>query len=70
MHTDSIIIGSITYALKAKNALAEVGIRARVKKFPPTEQRGCNYGLELPSGVLLTVAAILRPLHIQYEVIS
>lgn len=69
MHTDSIIIGSITYALKAKNALAEVGIRARVRKFSPTVERGCNYGLELPSGKLLTVAAVLRPLGIPYEVL-
>jgi hypothetical protein len=69
MHTDSIIIGSITYALKAKNALADAGIRARVKKFPPSELRGCNYGLELPAGMLLTVAAVLRPLHIQYQVL-
>ncbi|MBQ4324201.1 MAG: DUF3343 domain-containing protein [Clostridia bacterium] len=67
MHTDIILIGSITYALKARNALAEAGIRARVRKLEQTNRRGCSYGLELPPDVLLTVASVLRPLNIDYE---
>ncbi len=67
MLTDIIVIGSITYALKAKNALREAGIRARVRKLDGSNRRGCSYGLELPAGQLLTVAAILRPLNIGYE---
>ncbi len=67
MHTDSIIIGSVTYALKAKNALSQVGIQAKVKKLDPKGRRGCTYGLEIPEGNMLTVAAVLRPLNISYE---
>ena len=70
MHTDTILIGSITYALKARNALGEAGIRARLKKLDQTNSRGCSYGLELPAGNLLTVASVLRPLNIDYELIS
>lgn len=70
MQTDSIIIGSITYTSKAKAALARVGIRARIRKFDPLPDRGCTYGLEIPTGSLLTVAAVLRQLNIRYEILS
>jgi len=68
MPTDSIVIGSITYAQKARRALQESGIRARIRKFDPKPGQGCTYGLEFPSGHMLAVAAVLRPLHIRYEV--
>lgn len=67
MKTEMILIGSITYALKAKNALIEAGIKARVRKLQPKKSTGCSYGLEIPEGNLLTVAAVLRPLNITYE---
>lgn len=67
MNTELILIGSITYTMKAKNALVESGIKARVRKLQPRNRSGCSYGLELPEGTLLTAASILRPLHIPYE---
>lgn len=67
MDTELILIGSITYAMKAKNALTENGIKTRIRKLQPKNRSGCSYGLELPEGMLLTVASILRPLHIPYE---
>ena len=70
LHTDIIVIGSITYALKARNALQNAGIKARLKKLEPTGKKGCSYGVELPPGELLTVAAILRPLNIDYEIVT
>ncbi len=70
MHTDRIIIGSVTYATKAKKALEGVGINARIRKFDTYTKNGCHYGLEIPSGHLLTVAAVLRPLKIPYQVVS
>ena len=66
MKTELILIGCITYAMKAKNALSENGIKARIRKLQPRNRSGCSYGLELPEGTLLTAAAILRPLHIPY----
>lgn len=64
--TDTILIGSITYALKAKTALGEAGVKARLRKLQPKNYDGCSYGLEIPEGNLLAVAAVLRPLGIQY----
>lgn len=67
MNTELILIGSITYAMKAKNALSENGIKARIRKLQPRNHGGCSYGLELAEGSLLTAASILRPLNIPYE---
>lgn len=67
MNTELIIIGSITYAMKAKNALLENGIKARLRKLQPRKRNGCSYGLEIPVGSLLTVASVLRPLGIPYD---
>lgn len=53
--------------MKAKNALSENGIKVRIRKLQPKNRSGCSYGLELPEGMLLTAASILRPLHIPYE---
>ncbi len=69
MYTDIIVIGSITYAMKAKNALSSVGIRATVRKLKPGK-KGCSYGLEIPGGNLLTVASVLRNIGISYELIQ
>ncbi len=66
MQTELIIIGSITYTMKAKNALHDIGIRATVKKLKARD-RGCSYGIEFPSGQLLAVASTLRSLNIAYE---
>ena len=66
MKTEMILIGSITYALKAKTALGEAGVKARLRKLQPKHYDGCSYGLEIPEGNLLAVAAVLRPLGIQY----
>ena len=70
LHTEMIIIGSITYALKARNALQNAGLKARIRKLEPTGKKGCSYGIELPEGQLLTVASILRPLNLDYEIYS
>ena len=67
MNTELVIIGSITYTMKAKSALTENGIKARIRKLQPRNRSGCSYGLELPEGSRLTVASILRPLNIPYE---
>ncbi len=69
MQTEFIIIGSITYAMKAKSALQDIGIRVSMRKLKATG-RGCSYGMEIPSGQLLAVAATLRSLNISYELYS
>ncbi len=66
MQTELIIIGSITYAMKAKSALQDIGVRASVRKLKATG-RGCSYGLEFAEGQLLAVASTLRSLGISYE---
>ncbi len=66
MQTELIIIGSITYTMKAKGALQDIGIRVSVRKLRASG-RGCSYGLEIPAGQLLAVAATLRSMNIDYE---
>ena len=67
MNNELILIGSITYAMKAKSVLSDNGIKTRIRKLQPRNRSGCSYGLELPEGSLLTAASILRPLNIPYE---
>ncbi len=66
MQTELIIIGSITYTMKAKGALSEAGVRANIRKLK-AGGRGCSYGLEVLSAQLLTVAQVLRGIGIEYE---
>ena len=44
--TVRVAVGSVTYALKAQEALRRQGIRARVEKTPnPSREEGCGYSL-------------------------
>ena len=63
-----ILIGSITYAMKAQKALKELGISAMLIKRAGEAQRGCSYGLRLHSSRFLSAVARLKELHIDYEV--
>ena len=65
MAKNHAVIGSVTYALKAKKALERSGIRAFVvKETPRTGKEGCLYAIEYDASREMAVAEILRELGI------
>ena len=55
------VIGSMTQAMQAQNALASAAIRAEVIKADSSEGgRGCAYGVRVSCRQLSNVEAVLR----------
>lgn len=68
MAHERMIVGSVTYALKAKKALERLGIRVRVVKGTPTvNAKGCLYGIEYDIRHEMTVISEMRRLGIAFE---
>lgn len=67
MARETIMIGSVTYAMKAKKLLDGVGIRARLIKKTVTPDRSCTYGLEYDGEYRLQVAMQLRQSGISFQ---
>ncbi len=65
-----IVIGSVTYAQKARRALSSLGIRARLIKAEPVPTEGCVYGIEIAEEDTLTAISELRRLGIDYRFLS
>ena len=63
-----IIIGSITYAMKAQKALKEIGIHASLIKKNGESRRGCSYGIRVNVSHFMATIAKLKDLNIDYEV--
>lgn len=61
-----VSIGSLTYAQKAKRALAAKGIRTRLIKSD-AGTTGCTYSLSVPEKNYLEAIAILRASNIPYR---
>ena len=62
-----LIIGSVTYAMKAKGLLSRKGLHPRLIKQTRSED-GCTYGVCIPEYELMAAAALLREAQISYEV--
>lgn len=58
-YTDALI-GSATYAAKARDALAAAAIRAQVIKHSSKSAHGCIYGIRFPSAHKSNVVNVLR----------
>ena len=58
MGYEKIMIGSISYAIKAKRLLAKEGITADLIK-DTDRSAGCSYGLSYPSRYAFRVSTIL-----------
>ena len=58
MGNQKILIGSISYAIKAKRLLAREGISANVVKETDRTE-GCSYGLSFPDRDAYRASAIL-----------
>ena len=54
----TITVGSVTYAQKAKRALAAEGIGGRLVKVS-SESEGCLYGVEISEARYLDAVALL-----------
>ena len=54
-------LSSLTYAIKAERALANIGVLARTVKLEPgVARRGCEYGISFDCGELPRVKQTLR----------
>ena len=62
-----IVIGSVTYAQKAREALSRRGIRARLTKTEAPDDSGCVYGVDVREGDFPAAVRELHRLGIDYR---
>lgn len=62
-----IIIGTITYTMKAKKVLNEQGITAYVAKYDGTNHQGCSYGLKIKQEEYINAVGILNEHGIRFH---
>ena len=62
-----IMIGSVTYAQKARQALSLRGIRARLSKAEAQDDSGCVYGIDVREVDFPTAIEELHRLGIDYR---
>ncbi len=68
MNTAVLLVDSVTYAIKARKALAAIGIRATLKKVNTTATgRGCRHALVLERRHLFDAMAELKKEDIAFE---
>ena len=68
MNTSFLLVDSVTYAIKARKALAAIGIRATIKKVSATATgRGCRYGIFVERRHLFSAMAELKQNNIVFE---
>ena len=65
-----VLIGSITYAMKARKIVKEQGIDAQIVKHDTKGRKGCSYGLICKAENTIAIIGILRANNIPYEVTS
>ena len=67
-----IALGSVTYAMKGKQALEAGGTPCEIVRLEAgATRRGCAYGLSVPSSVITQSTRILRRASVPYsEIIS
>ncbi len=71
MKITAITVGSVTYAIKAKKALAGIGIKSKLIKVDSSKtNKGCEYGIEFPSANFLDAVAELKKQQIDYSLYS
>lgn len=68
MENTTLILGSVTYAVKARRLLARSGINARLIKLSGKETAdGCSHGIELASSRFFEAVVILKENGIAYS---
>ncbi|MFA6948421.1 MAG: putative Se/S carrier-like protein [Eubacteriales bacterium] len=68
MQLCTISQSSITYAVKARDALADAALPSRIVKLDPSRtRRGCAYGLEIDCRMVNSAVGILDRRGISYS---
>ena len=66
-----LIVGSVTYAFKARKLLLRAGIDAKLIKVNGTASvTGCNHAIEINPDDFYSAVAILRENAVEYSVLS
>ena len=65
-----ILIGSITYTMKAKKILSSHAINATIIKYDSPSHRGCTYGLKFQQNQHMTIVGILNQHNIRYQILG
>ena len=63
-----ITFSSVTYSMKAKKALARIGIDSKLVKISGNTGEGCKHGIEINNNAFLDAINSLRYLGIEYSV--
>ncbi len=64
---EKIVIGSVTYAMKAKKELGQKGVRTRVVKASQKQSTGCTYAIEIEASERFRIYSYLDELGISYQ---
>ena len=68
MNTATLLVDSVTYAIKARRALSAVGIRSSLKKVNTMQiGRGCRYAVSFERQHLYAAMATLEGIGLAYE---
>ena len=71
LNTTILAVNSVTYAVKAKRLLRQIGIYANLIKTDEIRAKnGCQYALEINSDDFLAAVAALRAHSINYTVLN
>ena len=65
-----IVIGSITYTMKAKKVLNEHGITAYITKYQEARHHGCSYGLKINQASYIAAIGLLNEHHIKHHILE
>ena len=68
MPTRTLQIGSITYAMKARQALSAISVHSKIIKT--SSFNGCVYSIEFPEEKYYSVISELKRLGIKYETVG
>ena len=70
MNKTTVIVGSVTYAIKLKKLLRRVGIEATIVKHDNNENNlGCTYGVSIPESDFYSAVVIMKENNINYSVL-
>ena len=70
MRTTLLSLGTVTYALKARKLLGQMGIKAKLVKInTKSADGGCNHGIEIQDIQFYDAISILRSEGISYTVV-
>ena len=65
-----LVIGSVTYAIKARRVLSRAGIQSKVIKTDVTDKNSsCTHGIEITANDLYSAVVALKNAGISYSLL-